>query len=128
MVPVSTKVSYGLLFLALLAKKDKPVSVTKAAQELHLPVKYLGRIAYDLARAGILVSKEGRAGGYRLARVPKRISVGEIFRSLGFKTSLPCLLGRPCERERYCLTKTFWKRLSDRMQAILNDFTLADLV
>lgn len=128
MIPVSTKISYGLLFLTFLARKDKPASVRKAAQELHLPVKYLGRIAYDLGQAGMLVSKEGRGGGYRLARAPRRISVGEIFQSLDFKTSLHCLVGRPCERERYCLTKAFWKRLSDRIQAALDDFTLADLV
>lgn len=127
MLPVSAKVSYGLMFLAFLAQEDRLVSVREVAQELRLPVKYLGRIAHNLARAGLMVSKEGRGGGYRLAQAPERISVGKIFQSLGFKTSLACLLGRPCRREKYCLTKAFWKRLSGQIQATLNDFTLADL-
>lgn len=52
------------------------------SQAEGLPNKFLEAILLSLRRGGFLESKVGREGGYRLARPPKDILVGELVRRL----------------------------------------------
>jgi Rrf2 family protein len=58
------------------------------AQEERLPTKFLESILLALRRGGFLESKIGREGGYRLARAPRDIRVGEIIRRLEGRLTL----------------------------------------
>jgi Rrf2 family protein len=52
------------------------------AQQEDLPNKFLEAILLALRRGGFLESKVGSGGGYRLARAPKEIGVGDLIRRL----------------------------------------------
>ena len=58
------------------------------AQQESLPNKFLESILLALRRGGFLDSKIGREGGYRLARPPREIRVGEIIRRLEGRLTL----------------------------------------
>jgi Rrf2 family protein len=53
-----------------------------------LPNKFLESILLALRRAGLLESKVGSGGGYRLSRPPDKIIVGELIRRLEGRLSL----------------------------------------
>jgi Rrf2 family protein len=53
-----------------------------------LPNKFLESILLALRRAGLLESKVGSGGGYRLSRPPQQIIVGELIRRLEGRLSL----------------------------------------
>jgi Rrf2 family protein len=58
------------------------------AQHEDLPNKFLESILLALRRGGFLESKVGSGGGYRLARAPREIRVGDIIRRLEGRLSL----------------------------------------
>ncbi|WP_141578415.1 Rrf2 family transcriptional regulator [Actinomadura sp. WMMA1423] len=55
-----------------------PVSIRRLAALFDLPQEYLKKRLQRLARAGILASAPGAAGGWSLARPPERITVMEV--------------------------------------------------
>jgi Rrf2 family transcriptional regulator, repressor of oqxAB len=69
--------------LALLARSEGVVCPSATlADSLHAHAVYLRRVLGEVVRAGIVEVREGREGGYRLARPPERISLAEVYRAL----------------------------------------------
>jgi Rrf2 family protein len=58
------------------------------AQQENLPNKFLESILLALRRGGFLESKVGSGGGYRLARPPRQIGVGDLIRRLEGRLTL----------------------------------------
>ncbi|GMK38022.1 hypothetical protein PCCS19_10760 [Paenibacillus sp. CCS19] len=52
------------------------------AERLHSEATLLRRIMGQLARAGLIETREGRDGGYRLLRQPETITLAEIYTAL----------------------------------------------
>lgn len=81
---LSKQTEYGLRAVVQLARMGPRQFVQSrdlsAAEEM--PNKFLEAILLSLRRGGFLESKVGREGGYRLARAPKDIRVGELVRRL----------------------------------------------
>lgn len=79
---ISAKVDYGMRALLALAQRAQPTTTEDLAEEQGLPSKFLGAILNDLRRAGIVVSRRGSEGGYRLARAPSQVTVADVMRAL----------------------------------------------
>ena len=81
---LSTKGRYGLRAIVDLASnsQDGAVCISSIAQRQNLSESYLEQLMSLLRKAGIIESVRGAGGGYRLARPPEQISVGEILRAL----------------------------------------------
>src|ERR1041384_6568764 len=81
---LSKRTEYGLRAVIQLARlePDKYVQSKDLAQQEDLPGKFLESILLALRRGGFLESKVGAGGGYRLARLPREISVGDLIRRL----------------------------------------------
>jgi Rrf2 family iron-sulfur cluster assembly transcriptional regulator len=62
--------------------RDGLVSAKDIAVRLDLPRRYLEPLLQALTRNGILATKRGGKGGYRLARSPLLISVADILHAL----------------------------------------------
>jgi Rrf2 family protein len=81
---LSKQTEYGLRAVVQLARLYPRTFVQSRdlSQQEGLPTKFLEAILLTLRRGGFLESKVGREGGYRLARPPKDIHVGEVVRRL----------------------------------------------
>ncbi|MDB5174027.1 MAG: transcriptional regulator, BadM/Rrf2 family [Massilia sp.] len=81
---LSKQTEYGLRAVVQLARLYPRTFVQSRdlSQAEGLPTKFLEAILLTLRRGGFLESKVGREGGYRLARPPKDIRVGEVVRRL----------------------------------------------
>jgi Rrf2 family protein len=77
----------AIVALARLSPRQFVQSRDLARQE-GLPNKFLESILLALRRAGLLESKVGSGGGYRLSRPPDQIIVGELIRRLEGRLSL----------------------------------------
>lgn len=66
MLKLSKKSDYGLLIISKLLHTDEYVSLSKLVEHTKLPLRFLARISAILARKGVLMSREGRVGGYKL--------------------------------------------------------------
>lgn len=73
--------------LAVLANAECACPSAAIAQDVDAHAVFLRRVLAQLARARIVEAREGRDGGYRLARPADQITLAEIYRA--FKASDP---------------------------------------
>ena len=84
-----------------------------------------------LAKAGLVESALGKAGGYRLVRPAEDYPIGEILQAAeGELMPVSCLAmdGKPCDRSGSCITLPFWRGLEEHINAYVNSYTLRDLL
>jgi len=58
---------------------DNFIALAAIVRREQFPADYLEKILANLERSGLVISKKGVGGGYRLARGADKISVGQIF-------------------------------------------------
>jgi Rrf2 family protein len=77
---ISKKADYALRAMAILAvlPPDRTLQAQELAEAGRIPIKFLEQILLVLKRAGLLRSKRGVGGGYRLGRESRLISVAGI--------------------------------------------------
>lgn len=125
---------YGLKALFFLAREHArgPIPASEVASREGIPEKFLQGILLDLTRRGIVSSRRGQGGGYRLARDPSTINVGEVIRVLEGPLALtPCVSQTAyqrcdeCADEQRCGIRLVMKRVRDETARILEGTTLA---
>lgn len=81
---LSRKSEYGLRALIELTKAYDQVALRRSdiAEIQQIPVGFLETILLELKRAGILGSRPGVQGGYRLIKPPEDVSLGQVIRIL----------------------------------------------
>jgi len=133
-VKVSTRGDYAaraLLSLALQVSGG-PTSVRDIAERTGLPQPYLEQILLALKGAGLVRSKRGVGGGYVLAREPAEINLADVVSAVDGPIQAGDF-GRPhtdgaCDHEGQCVLLAIWGDVGDRMRALLEGYSLADLV
>ena len=129
---VSARVDYGARALAELASRDPGELVTSEdlARLQGIPVKFLEGILTQLRRAGLVYSKRGVDGGYRLGRAADQISVADVFRALdgpiaAVRGLAPEDMSYPGPAEHL---REVWVATRAALRAVLEEVTLADVV
>jgi Rrf2 family protein len=122
---------YTLQALIYLARQqpDQMVMVKDIAEELGLPVFYLGKLIQTPARAGWLTTARGRGGGVRLNPGAENITLFDILQLTdGHRVTRECLLGfKACEDETACVMHCQWKPIKQELAEGLGGYTLAAL-
>ena len=130
---VSTRADYAsraLLSLAL-HEASAPQSARDVAERTGLPQPYLEQILLALKGAGLVLSKRGVGGGYRLARPAAEIYLSEIVSAV----EAPIVaddFGEPhahgaCDHEGQCVLLAVWAAVGIEMRRQLSSFSLADI-
>ncbi len=131
---LSTKGRYGLRALVDLAvhSEEGIVSIQSIANRQNISVSYLEQLVGKMRRAGIVTSVRGAAGGYRLAKSPSTISVGDVLRALeGDLEAVDCPGNDEiptCEAAPKCVTKYVWKRINDSISQAVDTIMIEELV
>lgn len=129
MFGLKKKTNYGLELMIFLAKRfgQGPVALKEIAQKKKLPYKFLEQIVVPLRKAGFLAAKEGKGGGYFLAKKPEEISLAEVVEVL----EGPVEVGRcwVCPMARICgPQKDIWSKVGEKVRKTIEGKTLADLI
>jgi len=78
---LSAKTEYACLAMLQLAhdySTGEPVQIRRIADVHGIPSRFLVQILLQLKGASLVASTRGAAGGYRLARPPREITLGEV--------------------------------------------------
>lgn len=124
---ISAKAEYACLAVIALADRhdgDRPTPIREIADAHEIPETFLTQILIRLRGAGLVVSTRGSSGGYRLARDPEQISLGDVLRVIdgeGFQE-------RPARRSTPNALVQLWERLQASQVDILDRTSIAHLV
>lgn len=112
MFTISNQSDYGLIILSYLQKKKEFISLGELVEHTHLPQRFLARIAATLVNKGFLKSKEGRVGGYKLAKNLKETNLYEFLKVFeGDITTTKCSVEEyECKFEEICDHKDILKK------------------
>lgn len=134
---LTAKGKYSLKALAYLAELG-PGATAQAgdiASAKNIPKKFLDAILGELRNAGVVHSRKGPGGGYRLARGPEAIKIGHIIRTIdGPLAPLGCASRtayqpcRDCKDVRRCNVRLLMTEVRDSISEVLDRMTLADMV
>lgn len=78
---LSAKTEYACLAMLQLAAdydSGEPVHIRRIADENGIPARFLVQILLQLKGASLVASTRGAAGGYRLSRPPREISLADV--------------------------------------------------
>jgi Rrf2 family iron-sulfur cluster assembly transcriptional regulator len=126
---LTTRGHYSVKALLDLALQPslQPVSVNVIAARQSLPGPYLEKLLINLRRAGLVESVRGAQGGYRLAKSPRDISLGQILEAVGEVVDPLPRHDPQAEQTEDWVTYAVWKRLSQKMTDALYGISLEDL-
>jgi Rrf2 family protein len=131
MFAISARVDYGLLILVELMHSGvgKYHSLADIAHKHQMSPKFLSQVVMPLKQAGLVISREGKTGGYTLARDPETISLRTIVEAMDGPIQLTrCMDGnKSCPADSSCTTKPVWSKLNESLYLLLEQQTLADL-
>lgn len=131
MLSFSRKADYGILFLTVLARScdSEYVSVREVAKKHVLPYTFLAKIASELHQMGIIESREGVRGGFRLKLLPEEISLGSVVARLdGPVAPVACMQGKTCLCQASCSHKGMMQSVSRLVEQTMADYSLKDLL
>jgi len=131
-VRVSAKTDYALraaLELAA-APDDKPVKGERIATAQAIPLRFLENILMQLRHAGLVDSRRGAEGGYRLARPATEVTLADVIRAIdgplaGVSGVRPEALGFNGVAEPM---RDIWIAVRASLRGVLEQVTLADIV
>ena len=78
----STTFRYALICLLELAQSEENLQASRIAAKFQLSPHYLSVVLRELRRLGLIESKKGNRGGYRLLQSAERINLLALHRSL----------------------------------------------
>ncbi len=133
LVKLGTRPRYALrmmLEIARLGGQNAPVSLTTVSGHSHLSRGYLEQLALALRTRGLLKGVCGKQGGYRLARGPDEITIGEIFEAAMGPLNIVECVSDPlsCMRSESCECRPVYQLMNRRITEVLHGFTLAQML
>jgi len=97
------------------------VSRREIAEAMSIPTAFLGKIAQSLAKAGVVVVRQGALGGIELALPPREISLLMVVEAVDGEILVNECLSRPqdCERSACCAVHRVWHKARSQFRQTL---------
>ncbi|HLD16697.1 MAG TPA: SUF system Fe-S cluster assembly regulator [Coxiellaceae bacterium] len=131
MLKISRLSDYAIVAMTPLAQlPGKRMSAKTLAEITHLKLPVVSKVLKQLAKAGLLKSELGPAGGYLLARPAHQITVAEMIAAVEGQMALTeCGQGEAvCEHDHVCSLKGHWRMINQLVTNVLTQVTLQDLI
>ncbi|VVA43351.1 conserved hypothetical protein [Candidatus Roizmanbacteria bacterium] len=131
MLSITKQSDYGLILISFVYKKKGLVKLSELIKETKLPQRFLARIAAELVKNGLLVSKEGKNGGYLATPKIKNISLYDYLTIFENDVIVSSCVDEnfDCKFEKICNHKDFIKkRLNVVLTKELKKIKLLELI
>lgn len=130
MLRVSKLTDYATVLMAALADlPDQLASASELAERAQIELPTVSKLLKQLAGAGLIESRRGVNGGYRLARAAALISVFDIVAAIEGPIGMTeCSVhSGSCHHEMRCRIQHNWRRISAAIGDALRGVTLDEL-
>lgn len=126
---LSHTAEYALRAVLYIAqRRPESARLTEIAAEIRAPARYLAKILGQLARAGMLISTRGPAGGFQLAHGHESASLSSIIAVFERPTRRRCLLGDgACGETPGCAVHERWAPIAQSTADFFARTTVGEL-
>ncbi len=132
---LSVRGEYALRALLVLGLNyDRPVvRIQTISEQQNIPKRFLEQILNDLKTLGVVESRRGVTGGYRLARPPEFVTLAAVIRHIeGPLAPVSCVSERfyekcSCPDESKCAIRSVMKEVREAIVKILENVTVAQM-
>ena len=132
---LSLRGEYALRALVVLGLNHgkSVLRIQAISDQQNIPKRFLEQILNDLKSAGVVDSKRGVAGGYRLSKPPEQISLAVVIRHIeGPLAPVSCVSEKfyskcTCPDESKCGIRSIMKEVRDAIVTILEGVSVAEL-
>ncbi len=132
MIRLTNLADYAVVVMTAAARSGDPrLSAGAVSAMTALPSPTVAKIMGQLARAGLLVSTRGVAGGFGLARPAAEISIADIVEAVDGPIAMTlCASGHAsdCALEGACAVRPHWPLINRSVRAALAAVTLSDIM
>lgn len=131
LVRISAKTDYAVRAAVELAATgdEHPVKSERIATAQGIPLRFLENILVQLRQGGIVVSRRGADGGYKLAQPAEEITVADVIRAID--GPLAAVSGERPEQLDFpgaaAPLRDVWVAVRASLRDVLEHVTLADL-
>jgi Rrf2 family protein len=133
---LSSQEEYGLRCLLQVARHDPEGSVTipEISRIEGLSIPHVAKLMRSLRRGDFVKSVRGQAGGYKLARTPEHINIGEVLAWLGGRLFDPSFcsmhsgMAELCTHSVDCSIRSLWQSVQHVVDQMLGQVTLSQLL
>lgn len=131
---LSMRTDYALraLFTLVDHHGGPPIPIGELARRNDIPKRFLEHIMLDLKERGWVHSVAGKRGGYRLAKKPEEITMGEVVRHFdGFLAPIACVSVtdyRQCSQEAVCRFRRILLQARNLVARLMDRATLAEVM
>lgn len=110
-----------------LPEGDGLLSLPWLAAATDAPESFLSKVLQSLARAGLITSRRGQAGGFRITQRGRDSSMREVIEAVDGTICLNVCLahGPSCTRKAHCPAHPVWARAQKAMFDVLSSVTVA---
>ena len=130
MLRLSKLADYAVVVLIRLSHVDGCQTSPCVAALTGLPEPTVAKVLKNLASGGLVVSQRGARGGYRLGRVPGRITVADVVAAIDGPIAIAACTENGagnCEAEALCPVRGRWDPVNHAVLQALTHITLADM-
>jgi len=131
---LSRKSDYALRALVYLTmnRTRGPISIRELAAENDVPKRFLEQIMLELKGKGWVTSVAGRIGGFKLAKEPDAITMGQVVRHFdGVLAPVWCVSAthyEPCSQEPKCRFRRVLLDARNYVSLLMDQATLSKVV
>jgi Rrf2 family protein len=126
---------YALRALVVLGMNygDAVMPIQAISRQQNIPKRFLEQILNDLKSAGVVESRRGINGGYRLARKPEEVALATVIRHFeGALAPVGCVSKYyyqkcSCPDEARCGIRSVMREVRDAIVNVVERVTVADL-
>ncbi|NWF88692.1 MAG: Rrf2 family transcriptional regulator [Ignavibacteriaceae bacterium] len=124
----SKKCEYALQAILLMAasEHESVFPDEEISKKLNIPKEFISKFLQSLTESGLIESKKGKSGGFRLAKHPSKIKLINIVEAIdGLDSFNTCVLGFPkCSAENPCPLHDKWGELRIKAYEMLSEKNL----
>jgi FeS assembly SUF system regulator len=131
MLRIAKLTDYATLLLTqMAAAPDAQSSASDLAAAARIETPTAAKVLKTLASAGLVSSRRGAAGGYRLARDPRHITMADVVAAMEGPIGMTeCVTHEgACGHEPHCGVRANWRKISKAVETALAGVSLADML
>ncbi len=129
---IKREYDYAVRICAYLAGQQpgKPISISRLSQLLQISKPFTNKIIFQLRKANIVDTIQGRSGGIFLKPDPRQLSVFDVLQAMDFNSVMNECLRNPaiCPIIGFCKIHLFFGELQELVEQKMKEKKISELV